>query len=153
MSRKKKEQKFLTELGHSFADIGYYAYKIPDIPFAKGLRFNPSKPFDMLVVGLDLQIEAKSISKWEAFGMRHLRPSQIEGLNASEASQGNPYVFLNVRITASKSEGIKRENRLYIFGWSSFKKLKTSIKAKDLKEINYIEGHKNRFDLSGLFSA
>lgn len=144
--------KFLTELGHSFRDDGYFAYKIPDMP-GQFLRFNPSKPFDMIVLGLDLAIEGKALHQFESFGMRQIRPSQVEGLDAVEKAKGKAYIFLNIRISPSRENGIKRENRCLWWKWGKFKEIckDKSISKNELMGIAYISGAKNRFDLSSFY--
>lgn len=147
-----KEAIFNTELKNSLIEAGATAHKIPDMPTGRGvgMRFNPEKPCDLFFIykrigGL---IEGKQIKKFEAFGLRNLRPNQIRALD-DNAKKGNPgFVFLNIRVSAS--EGVKAENRLIIFEWKKWRKNWEieSIPATVLKDFPFIQGKHGRFNLT-----
>jgi len=150
-----KEGQFLTEVKHSFNDVGCYAYKIPDMPsgFVTGFRFNPDKPYDM-VVGLKgdfAAIEGKLLKKFEAFGMRHIRDCQIKGLDEVVSTGNRAYIFLNIRVSGDKEKRIKRANRLLVWEWENFKERckDGTIKKKELEAWPHIVGSKKRFDVLG----
>lgn len=146
-----KESKFLTELRDTFRNHGAFFYKIVDMPHFKGkmTRFDAPKPFDSMIVleGIPIAIEAKIFKKFQAFGIRHLRPSQVEGLEAFEQAGGRSFVFLNVRIKAVAGEQ-KHVNRLYIFKWEDIRDAKASFKKAILEfELPFYDGAKGLFDL------
>jgi len=137
----KPEQTFLTELKKSFIHYGAFFHKIADSlhhPAMKS-RFDLPKPFDAIAAfaGTPIAIEAKVLRKYEAFGVRHLRPCQVEGLDWF-AENGSSYVFLNIRHAGNKAEGIKRINRLYMFEWGDFKRREV-IKKNEFDQFLYID--------------
>lgn len=142
-----KESKFITEVVNSLKSQGLWAYKVPDMPASwmggTGLRFVPEKPCDIIAMRgkIGLLIECKQIKKFEAFGMRHMRESQIKNLNEVTDKGGLGFVFLNIRIASP------RENRLIIFEWQEFRYRTESIKGKEIKEFPFIQGFKDEFDL------
>ena len=143
-----KEATFNTEIINSLEEQGAFAYKIPDQPASWNsgrMRFTPSKPCDTFVLfrGFGALIEGKQMKKFEAFGLRHLRPSQIVAMDRAVRTKNRAYIFLNVRC--------HQENRLIIFEWSKEFKTrleKASIKGKEIKSLNFVKGFKKRFDLS-----
>ena len=141
-----KENKFITEIGNSFKHFGCYSYKISDSPTSWTMsktRFTSTKPCDMFVNvdGKFVAVECKQIKKWEAFGLSKMQPGQVVALTNVIATGGRAFVFLNVRIKAIKGKQ-KHENRLIVFDWAELsQRLKeSSIKAKELKELPYVEG-------------
>lgn len=148
-----RESKFITEVGKSLKHYGCYSYKISDSPTSwtmKKTRFTATKPCDIFanVQGRFVAIECKQIKKWEAFGLNKMRPGQVVALTNVERTGGKAFVFLNVRIKAIKGKQ-KAENRLIIFPWDwlqdRFKK--GSIKAKELKNEEYVSMKNKIFDL------
>ena len=106
-----------------------------------GLRYVPEKPCDVLGAyrGRFFAIESKQMKKFEAFGMRHMRPAQIKHLNEITKTGSKAFVFLNVRIPAIKKIKQKRENRLIIFEWRHFQGLgEVSLKKKDIETLPYV---------------
>ena len=149
-----KESDFQAELLKSLRTQGCYAEKIPDAPTSKmkGLRFTLPKPFDIFasVNGQFVAIECKQIKKFEAFGLSHMRPSQIEHLSKVIQKGGRAFVFLNVRIKPSVAKQIKHENRLLIFDWGVWHerwKIE-SLKKKDIEERPFIQGFDHYYDLN-----
>jgi penicillin-binding protein-related factor A (putative recombinase) len=146
-----REAQFNTELVNSLKYWGAWAHKIPDLPasMAAGLRFTPDKPCDVVGgYGKFFAIESKQIKKFEAFGMRFLRDSQIKELNSIIERGNRAFIFLNIRIKAVKGK-VKRENRLVIFDWKEFRELKETIKKADVEKLPYITYQtvkKNEFD-------
>lgn len=148
-----KESNFTNELKASFRDItNSFYFKIPDMPHFRGARtkFDVKKPFDAFSVieGRPIAIEAKMIKKWKPFGLKELRPNQVEALDAFERAGGESYVFLNVRIPRIKGFQV-RENRLIIFPWKSIKKHQRFL-TKELQALVFIQGFKGKFDLTTL---
>lgn len=145
-----RESKFNTEVVNSLKELGAFAEKIPDMPFAGGLRFNPEKPCDIFggFMGRFFIGESKQMKKFEALGERHFRPNQIKALDKAISTGNRAFVFLNVRIKAVKGE-VKHENRMIILDWKVWGGMikNGSIKAKQIKELPYIVGHKGLFDL------
>lgn len=96
-----KEREFLTDLKHSMREQGVWFHKIADMPhFAgSGARFDAAKPFDGIALwkGIPVAIEAKSLPEYRAFGLRDLRPNQIEGLDAFARAGGASYVLLHIQ--------------------------------------------------------
>jgi penicillin-binding protein-related factor A (putative recombinase) len=136
-----KESKFNSELINSLDHWGAYAYKIPDLPasMTMGLRFVAEKPCDIIggYHGKFFGIESKQIKNFEAFGLRHLRESQIRHLTDMVKRGNRAFVFLNIRIAAVKGK-TKRENRLVIFDWADFSKMTESLKQKDVMALSYL---------------
>jgi hypothetical protein len=137
----KREKVFLTELRDSFVKYDAFFHKISDSFHGPGsaMRFDIPKPFDVFVAfqGTPMAIEAKVLRKYEAFGVRHLRDCQQEGLD-SFARHGTSWVFLNIRHSGDKMNNIKRINRLLIFNWEWLKKEGT-VKKVDLLEWPFID--------------
>lgn len=136
-----RESQFNTEMVQSLRYWGAFAYKLADLPasLTRALRFTPDKPCDIIAgfAGKMVGIESKQMKKYEAFGLRHIRDSQVEHMNAMIAAGCRAFVILNIRIRAVKGE-TKHENRTVIFDWKEFREQKESIKAKDLKSLPYI---------------
>jgi penicillin-binding protein-related factor A (putative recombinase) len=148
-----KESQFNTEVLRSLQENGAWAYKIADQPTswtAHATRFTPDKPCDIVAIyrGTGFIVEGKQIKKFEAFGANKIRPSQIKNMDEVVDKGGRAFVFLNIRIKAVKGVS-SHENRLVILDWSKLRDTfqTGSIKAKELKELSYIEGFKDRFDL------
>jgi len=144
-----RESIFTTEIVNSFKALDCWAYKIPDFPqsILTGARFNPEKPFDIVafIQGSGIAIEGKMFKKFEAFGLRHMRPSQIETFDRLiDKRNAKCFVFLNIR------QATPRINRLIILDWSQWRHRlrKDSIKKPELMELSYIQGSKKHFDLS-----
>jgi hypothetical protein len=74
-----------------------FAFKIPD-PSPGGYA-TVKRPFDVVCVGSGYfyAYECKWMKEPAAFGERHLRPHQIEGLNKVKANGGFPGVVLFTR--------------------------------------------------------
>jgi len=133
-----KEAVFTSELMRSLRVQGFWAYKIPDSPITQGVlevtRFTAAKPCDVVACydGQTVLIECKQLKKWKAFGLKHIRDSQVKHLTDVIASGGKAYIFLNIRINASP-----RVDRLIILDWAKWgKRLQLeTIKAKDLKAL------------------
>lgn len=146
-----KESKFLSELKNALISRGAYFYKIVDMPHFQGkkTRFDTPKPFDAfcLIEGTPIAIEAKIAKSFAAFGKRHLRPSQLIGLEEFQKAGGLSYVFLNIRIKAIKGEQ-KHENRLLIFNWNDLRDRDGSFKKSEIQSMKFIQGEKGGFDLN-----
>jgi len=145
-----KEANFLTELKHSFGQMeNTFWLKISDFPHFQGMktRFDAAKPFDAVAVidGVPIAIEAKMLKSFQAFGLRHLRECQIDGLERWERAGGKSYVFLNIRIKREK--GRPGFNGLYIFHWREFRSLEKSIKKAELEKMDFIRGCRKLFDM------
>jgi hypothetical protein len=147
---------FISEVMKSLRTAGCWAFKIPDMPQSfiqnvEGMRFNPPKPCDIVSCyrGSMVAIECKLMKKISAFGMKQIRPSQVENLEKVSNAGGAALIFLNVRVSANKTLGIKRMNRLIPFVWNDFKKITENgiIRGKDLPSLQYIEGYKGEFKL------
>jgi len=130
------EKLITTEIVNSLKAHGW-AYKIPDAPS----RFAPEKPCDILasINGNIVAIEVKLIKKWQSFGMRAMRPSQIKHLTLIKKSGGMAFVFLNLRM--------KGVNKLFIFEWESFRMRALPFSIKDLQARPAFPGAKKTFDL------
>ncbi len=152
-----REKVFNTEIKNSLVALGWWAYKIPDLPMGKDnakkgkkkfkpIRFNLPKPFDIIATidGLSVAIEGKMIKKFQAFGMRDLRESQIENLEKQIKAGGQAFVFLNIR---GMIDG-RRENRCLYFKYEALKK-DVTIRKSELLQYPYITGEKGLFDLAG----
>jgi len=155
-----KEIQVATEIKKSIQTLGHWAYKIPDMPSIAltVVRFMPDKPFDIVsfIKGWGVGIEVKLFKKFQAFGIRHLMPSQIQEMDKIvDSLSGQAFVFLNIRISGNKEEKIKRENRLIILNWkvwgSRLKRI--SIKKKELEEFPFVFGKKGLFDLKEFCSS
>jgi len=148
-----RESTFNTEITNSLKEQGAFAYKIADQPTSWTMsktRFTPDKPCDIICLyrGTGVLIECKMSKKFEAFGLRHLRPSQLKAMDEAVAKGSRAFVFLNIRF--------RPENRLLIFEWSPEFKARiteSSIKAKEIAEIYFIKGAKKRFDLDGFLGS
>lgn len=142
-----REANFNIEVVSSLRTYGAWAYKPSDQPptFGKTMRFTPSKPCDILgcVMGRFFAIESKQIKEWKSFTIKMLRPNQIVALDDIVKAGGRAYVFLNVRMP-------RIENRLIIFDWAVWAThLKGDlIKPDSLKNMPFIKGAKEEFDLS-----
>jgi len=141
-----------TEIVNSIKAAGHWAYKIPDFPqsMIAGSRFNPEKPFDIVafIAGRAVAIEGKQFKKYQAFGERHMRPSQLEEFNRIvDRDAGRAFVFLNIR------QPRPRLNRLLIFDWKNLRERfkDGSIKMRELEAQQYLEGRKKLFNLGGFF--
>lgn len=97
------------------------------------------------------------MKKFEAFGLRHMRPSQIESMDAIVAEGGRAFVFLNIRIAPDFRTEQKRENRLVVLDWADLgPRLRLgSIMAKEIRELPYTgkspERTINRKKVQGVF--
>jgi hypothetical protein len=144
-----KESMFNYEVVRSLKKLGCWAYKIPDFPqsMVVGARFNPEKPCDIVAfVGkMGIGIEGKMIRKYESFGSRNLRPSQIKNMDEMEDrdDSAGAFIFLNVRQVSP------RLNRLIIFRWGDWRwKLREGmIHKEELMNFSYIEGKGGLFPL------
>ena len=138
-----RESKFTTEIMRSLKHCGHYAYKIPDQPLSHGTNSGVAfdKPCDIVsgVYGEFVGIETKILKDFEAFGLRHMRPSQIKHLTLMEEKGSKAFVFLNIRISSPFPN--QRVNRLIIFEWGPLhERLKvSSIKKKEIIELKYYE--------------
>lgn len=144
-----KENTTNTEIKNSLVEQGAFAYKIADQPTswtAHRTRFTPDKPCDIICLykGKGCLIEGKQMKKFEAFGIRHLRPAQCKAMDEAVAAGNRAFIFLNVRIAKPY------ENRLIILEWSVVKDqlMEASFKAKEIEQMRYIRGSKGRFDLT-----
>jgi len=149
-----KESVFNSEIVGSLRDFGFWAYKIPDFPqsMIRGSRFNPEKPFDIvgMISEIGVAIEGKQMRKFEAFGIRHMRPSQIAEFDFMvDNSAARAFIFLNIRQKADKVAGSQYENRLIILEWSEIRDRlkKESIKKKEIEGLPFIQGKNSRFNL------
>lgn len=128
MSKKQEEQKFLNIIRKEFKRHKQFFYKVPD---TLGQRFTPAKPCDAFsgVFGHLVAIEGKFLDGYQAFGMRHIQESQIEGLNAAIDRGCMAYIFLEIKVSP----------RLRIFkfwDWEYFRGLCAGLGGRSLdKEI------------------
>lgn len=135
------------EIVKSLNSLGAWAYKIPDMPSSLmvGGRFNPDKPCDIIssVDGKFVGIESKQTKVISGFSIRLLRDIQIESLDAQVASNGNSFVFYNIRINKP------RENRLIIFNWAKWREtLEVSIIPKKIiMDLPFVKGSAGMFAL------
>lgn len=139
-----RESIFNTEIKRSLIKAGYFVYKIFDMPRFIGSRFQDNKPCDILACGQDgkiIAIESKQIKKWQAFGLRFLRPHQIETLEKIHSLGGWAFVFLNVRIIKPK------ENRCIAIHWPVLKS-KKSFSKKELPLLPFYQGSKKEFAIN-----
>jgi Holliday junction resolvase len=155
---KKYEQKFITELKKSVIALNdlhgeeVFWYKIPDSPhLGVGARFDSPKPFDIFYVegGDAYAIEAKVLDGYKAFGLAHMRMSQVESLTQFMKAGGQAYVALNIRQAASKAEGKEHINKAIFMPWDGLyaRLKKSSIKAKELIDAPGIHGKKGLYNL------
>lgn len=130
------EHKFMSNIKASFLEHNIWATILID-----GSDYSP-RPFDMVVClkGKLVAIEGKFQKNFGAFGMRHIRESQILNLNAVTQGGGTAFIFLNVWLP-------NKENRLLIWEWENFKEITAngSIKKSTLINLPYIQGAKKRF--------
>lgn len=130
------EHKFMSNVRLSFLENN-----IPAYIFYDGSDFQ-TRPFDMAVClnGDFIAIEGKFQKNFNAFGMRHVRESQIANLEAHAQGGGCAFIFLNIWIP-------RKENRLLIWEWEEFKSMTkhTSIKMRELMDSHYLPCHKGRF--------
>jgi len=145
----KRESTFLTHLRDSFHYHGAFFYKIPDMPHFAGMqtRFDSKKPFDVISAFRHhpIAIEAKVLRKYEAFGIRHLRDCQVDGLE-DFLENGLSFVFLKIGQAPNKLEGIERLNRLLIFDWPWFRD-KGVLKKDELEKWPFIDYHLGRYEI------
>lgn len=130
------ERQFMSNIRLSFLDNNIWSTTLVD-----GSDYSP-RPCDNITLldGRLLAIEGKFQKSFKAFGMGQIRDSQVLNLDAITQGGGVASIFLNIWIP-------REENRLIIWEWSDFKE-KTrngSIKKKELLEMPYIEGRKQRF--------
>ena len=149
-----KENQFNTEVKNSLKKHGAWAYKIADQPTswtASKTRFTPEKPCDIVAIheGVGMLIEGKQFKKFEAFGLRHLRPSQVKNMDEAVDKNNRAFVFLNIRIKAIAGRQ-RRDNRLIIFDWKIWRERikEASIKHKEVRELPYIKGSRGGYDLT-----
>jgi len=154
--KRQKEKTFLTELRHSFEELGCFWYKITDSPVSAllGSRFESAKPFDAILVyeGIPIAVEAKSLKDYQAFGLRHLRPSQVKGLEDFEAAGGRSLVLVNIRRAASRASGVKRLNQLMAFHWPELRDRGESFKKGEMIERRQWTGTKKRFPVGEILA-
>lgn len=138
MAINKQEMAFCTALKHAFKAKGHFFFKLPDSPSAK--RFMIPKPFDIMacVNGASVAFEAKALRQYEAFGRRHLRESQIKGLDDHARAGGLSYVILEVKAG-------RGDYRMLFWRWDHFVKATEdgSIKKAELEKLPYIQREKN----------
>lgn len=157
-----KEAIFNTEVVNSLKKAGAWAWKIPDMPHFAGsmTRFDVAKPCDIIsnFGGRLIAIEGKMSKKFETFGLKRLRPSQIFHLDRIVKTGGRAFVFLNVRIAGKKGPvvrgrwtGSNYENRLIVLDWEAWRTPLEilPLSAKEVANLPYIRGGKGLFDLSG----
>jgi len=134
MARNKQEMKFCTALKHAFKAKGHFFFKLPDSPSAQ--RFMIAKPYDATacVNGASIAIEAKVLKKYEAFGRRHLRETQIKGLDDHARAKGLSYVILEVMAG-------RGDYRMLFWRWDHFVKAAKNgtIKKSELEAHPYIQ--------------
>jgi hypothetical protein len=144
------ERVFCSEIVNSFKDMGYFAHKLTDAMSVNmhGNLAARSKPADIIASchnGLRF-VECKQFKKLQAFGIRHMEPSQIETFNFLRGKHGiESFVFVNVR------QPYPRMNRLYQFKWAwlweHFFKHGNSVKKKDFEQMGFTVGKKKRFKI------
>ena len=152
-----REAQFNSEVMKSLKSHGYWCYKIPDSPASWTMdrtRFTADKPFDIVACtygGQMIAIEGKQTKKFESFGLKNMRDSQIENLEKVHKLGGKALVFLNVRIKPDKSKGQKRVDRLIPFEWTEIRDRKESFKKQEIMDRQYIEkktfGDERLYDL------
>ena len=141
-----KEAVFCTEVVNSLKHLGHWAYKIPDVPAIKSVRFSPNKPADIILVtqGYPVLIECKQFKQYQAFGMRHLTEHQPDALHEfCSKGKGRAFIFINIRRPTITHKRQRRCNRLIIYEWAHIcnRLEKESIKKPELEAQPYIEGH------------
>ena len=140
-----RESVFTLELKKSLERIGYWTYKIADMPTSRltdRLSFTPEKPCDLIVAAPKAKgyyIETKQIRKWEAFGYRSLRPSQKRNGELLSLLGHKYLIALNVRVPGETS-------KLLFMDYQALKFVET-IPAVDLKKIPMIPGRGGIFKL------
>ena len=131
---RRKEQEFttlFTKKMEAYFGSGCFVYKIPDSPMGgMGGRFLVPKPCDIVasVHGRMVGIEFKYRDKLCAFGVKDLRPSQVEGLTRIEKSGGLGLVVCAFKVG-------RGEYWVYWDHIQEFMKLGT-IAKKGLERIN-----------------
>jgi len=155
-----KEAHVNTEWKNSLKAYGAWAYKIADMPHFTGMktRFDVEKPCDIVggYKGIFFGIEGKMIKKYESFGLKNMRPSQIKNLNEMVTKGNRAFVFLNIRILPDQTRGIRRMNRLLIFDWAKWSSIwerSGTLKKKHLESAKGIDGKNGLFDLRGFLSG
>jgi hypothetical protein len=137
------ERKFMSNLKKSFLEAGYWSTTLID-----GSDYSP-RPFDNItcINGKLVAIEGKFQKDFGAFGMRHIRDSQILNLDAVRLSGGQAYIFLNIWIP-------RAENRLLIWEWEYFKALTSegSLKKRQLLDHPFVPGKKGTFPIPEVLS-
>ena len=129
-----KETEITRMIRASLERAGAWAYKIPDHAFVPGRRrANIPRPFDLVACyrGELLAIEVKLLRGYQAFGMRHLRESQIEHLERVVQAGGRAYVFCVVWEP-------RQYKRLLIWPWDEFPR-EASIRKRELQELPYLD--------------
>jgi penicillin-binding protein-related factor A (putative recombinase) len=155
-----RETQFNSEVMTSLKAFGAWSYKIADSPTSWTMartRFTPEKPCDIVgcYASKFFAIEGKQIKSFKAFGMNSLRQSQIDSLNDIVSRGGAAFVFLNIRIKAAKSVGVKQDDRLLIFEWTEFKEITAngSLKKKIIENWAHLKkvtwGDDRVYDLRG----
>lgn len=130
------EHKFVGNIKKSLLEHNIWSTILVD-----GADFSP-RPCDLLacVSGKLVAVEAKFQRDFKAFGIKHIRDSQVLNLDFINQGGGMGFIFLNIFIPY-------KENRLLIWEWNQFKKITAngSIKKKELMEHPYLPCHKGRF--------
>lgn len=129
-----KESVSNSEIVRSLKALGAWAYKIADFPTQKTMsltRFTVTKPCDIIAGyrGYILPIEGKLIKKRGSFGMKDMRPAQVENLDKLIEAGCDAWVFLNLRVPAGtlfKGSVYPRQDKLLIFAWNQFRKMKNN---------------------------
>ncbi len=122
-----------------------WAYNIPDMP----ARFTPDKPCDVIAMyeGRGVLIECKMLKGYQAFGKRHIRPSQIREMDKALEAGTRAFLFVNIRKTAKP-----RLNRIIILEWSEVRERimsEVSYKKPEMESFDYIEGAYGTYELGG----
>jgi len=135
------ERTFMSNVKLSFLDHNLWATTLVD-----GSDFQ-TRPCDMIACleGKLVAIEGKFQKSFSAFGIKHIRDSQVLNLDAISQGRGVAFIFLNIWIP-------NKENRLLIWEWEIFKKItaNASLKKKTLLEMPYIQGAKKRFPIEDI---
>lgn len=134
-----RESVFTGEIRDSLKAIGMGVYKPGDMIRTGATRFIPEKPADLICdnAGIYLLIETKQIKKWAKISMLMMRDSQIRELDnvIARSELGQAWVFVNVRLSANKATGQKRESWLVAFDWRYDKHLlEEGIGSKELQK-------------------
>lgn len=153
-----KEAVFNTEISRSINSQGGWYYKVADSPTSwtmKQTRYTPVKPCDGfgMYQGIGFLVECKQIKKWQSLSLKAFRQNQIESLSRFYELGGKSFVFLNIRISANKSLGQKRENRCLIFEWEKLYRWLSdrNLSKHVLNRWEYVQGKKGQFDMSKFF--